>query len=78
MQIIHAMIGAMGPNETIFDACVELLVWTANVCGTSYKAINVYIFVIAWPMLLVSMGAMLIWQRRKIAALERRCARTAS
>ena len=40
-----AMVTAAGPNETIFNACVELLLWMADLCGTSYKAINVYIFV---------------------------------
>jgi len=36
--------------DQIFDACVRLLVFLANNFGITYKAINVWIFVVIWPM----------------------------
>jgi len=32
--------------NTVFDACVQLLLYLAELFGTTYKAINVWIFVI--------------------------------
>ena len=31
--------------DKIFDGCVNLLVWLAEKLGTTYKAVNVWIFV---------------------------------
>ncbi len=47
--------------DRIFDVCVELLVWLAEKCGTTYNAINVWIFCIIWPLITVAETAAIIW-----------------
>ena len=47
--------------DRIFDLCVDLLLWLADKLGTTYKRINVYIFCIALPLILVGQTAAIIW-----------------
>ena len=35
--------------DTIFDWCVDVLVYWAGILGITYKEINVWVFVIIWP-----------------------------
>jgi len=60
-----------------FDLCVKILLELADLFGTTYKAINVWIFVIIWPiftLLLIGTVMLLIgtviFQRRKIRQLK--------
>jgi hypothetical protein len=58
--------------NTIFDACVQLLLLWASWFGITYKAINVWIFVIIWPILTLIMAAIIVWQQiwiRKLSQL---------
>ena len=55
-------------NE-IFDCCVHLLEWGADRLGTTYVAINVWIFCIIEPIVFLGMLIILIYQRRKIKRL---------
>ncbi|HXV97843.1 MAG TPA: hypothetical protein VEC93_05410 [Anaerolineae bacterium] len=55
--------------DQIFDACVLLLVYLANFFGTTYKAINVWIFVVIWPAFTVALITVLVWQQLKIRQL---------
>jgi hypothetical protein len=55
--------------NTIFDACVQLLLLWASWFGITYKAINVWIFVIIWPILTLIMVGIIIWQYLKIRKL---------
>ena len=55
-------------NE-IFDWCVQLLEWGAERLGTTYVAINVWIFCIIEPIVFLGMLIILIYQRRKIKQL---------
>lgn len=57
--------------NTIFDACVQLLLFGAGALGITYKAINVWIFVILWPILTVAMAGIIIWQYLLIRKLNR-------
>jgi hypothetical protein len=52
--------------NTIFDLCVRILVVTAGWLGISYQAINVWVFVIIWPLLTLTMLAVIFWQARKL------------
>ena len=52
--------------DVIFRWCVWILLLLADVLGISYEAVNVWIFVILWPLLTVGMGAIILLQRRKI------------
>ena len=35
--------------DVIFDWCVNVLIYWANIFGITYKEINVWVFVIIWP-----------------------------
>jgi hypothetical protein len=55
--------------DAIFDKCVELLVFLANQLGMTYKAINVWIFVIIWPTFTLALIVLVILQQLKIRRL---------
>ena len=55
--------------DQIFDMCVLLLVFLANQFGITYKAINVWIFVIIWPTFTLTLLSLVIWQQSKIRRL---------
>jgi hypothetical protein len=50
----------------IFDWCVDVLVYWAGVLGITYKEINVWVFVIIWPIVTIIMGIIILWQGRII------------
>lgn len=58
-------------NE-IFEVCVQLLIAMADALGMTYKAINVWIFVVIWPLLTIGLLAIIFLQRRKIRKLRQR------
>jgi hypothetical protein len=51
--------------DQIFDWCVNVLIYWANIFGITYKEINVWVFVIIWPILTVVMAVIIYrqWQR---------------
>jgi hypothetical protein len=51
--------------DQIFDLCVALLVWLADKLGMTYKAINVWIFCVIWPLITVAETAAIIWLLRR-------------
>jgi hypothetical protein len=55
--------------DQIFDLCVLLLVFLADQFGTTYKAINVWIFVVIWPAFTMTLIGLLVWQHLKICQL---------
>jgi hypothetical protein len=57
--------------NTVFDACVQLLLTLAEWTGLTYKEINVWIFVILWPLLTIGLMILAVCQRRRIQALEK-------
>ena len=64
--------------NTIFDVCVAILVTIAEQFGMTYQAVNVWIFVIIWPVLtLILLGLilrqhLLIKQRRRDLIIRER------
>ncbi len=56
--------------DQIFDWCVQVLLYWAGVLGITYKEINVWVFVILWPILTIIMGIIIFWQRRIIRQLS--------
>jgi hypothetical protein len=56
----------------IFDWCVNVLIYWANVFGITYKDINVWIFVIIWPLLTLLLIGIIVMQYRMIRRLSRR------
>ena len=58
--------------DTIFDWCVHVLVYWAGVIGITYKEINVWVFVIIWPVVTASLAGIIFVQQRKIQQLLKR------
>jgi len=57
--------------DAIFDWCVRLLVFMAGQLGITYKAINVWVFVIIWPVFTLVLIGLLIVQWLRIRRLTR-------
>jgi hypothetical protein len=57
-------------TDAIFDCCVWLLLFLADLLGMTYKAINVWIFVVIWPVFTLALVAVVVWQRLKIRRLQ--------
>jgi hypothetical protein len=55
--------------DQIFDWCVNVLVYWAGILGITYKEINVWVFVIIWPIVTLVLVAIIIWQWRRIRQL---------
>ena len=55
--------------DQIFDWCVNVLIYCANIFGITYKEINVWVFVIIWPILTLVLIGIIAAQRRKIQQL---------
>lgn len=55
--------------DRIFDWCVNVLLFWANALGITYKEINVWVFVIIWPVLTIVLIALILKQRQKIRQL---------
>jgi hypothetical protein len=57
--------------DQIFDWCVNVLVYWAGIFGITYKEINVWVFVIVWPILTVILFGIIVVQQRKIRQLPK-------
>jgi len=55
--------------DQIFDWCVNVLVYWAGILGITYKEINVWVFVILWPILTVILISIIFKQRQIIRRL---------
>ena len=51
--------------DQTFDFCVKLLIDIANMMGITYEEINVWLFVVIWPLLSLVLFAEVIRQRIK-------------
>ena len=58
--------------DQIFDWCVNVLVYWAGLFGITYKEINVWVFVIIWPILTIILMGILVMQRRMIHQLSKK------
>jgi hypothetical protein len=58
--------------DQIFDWCVNVLVYWAGIFGITYKEINVWVFVIIWPILTIVLAAVILWQGRRIQQLSKK------
>lgn len=58
--------------DPIFDWCVNVLVYWAGIFGITYKEINVWVFVIIWPLLTIVLVCVIAAQRRTIRNLSRK------
>jgi len=58
--------------DQIFDWCVDVLVYWAGIFGITYKEINVWVFVIIWPILTVILIGIIVMQQRRIRQLSKK------
>ena len=52
--------------DQIFDGCVDVLVFLAGILGITYKEINVWVFVIIWPIVTLALMIIILLQQRRI------------
>jgi len=57
--------------DRIFDWCVNVLVYWAGILGITYKEINVWVFVIIWPIVTLILAGIILVQRQKIRKLAK-------
>jgi len=57
--------------DSIFDWCVNVLVYWAGILGITYKEINVWVFVIIWPVVTIALIGIVPWQQVKIHQMKR-------
>jgi len=55
----------------IFDWCVHVLVYWAGIFGITYKELNVWVFVIIWPILTIILVVIIFKQRQVIQRLSK-------
>ena len=63
-------------NE-IFDWCVDFLEWLAPLLGMSYKEINVWLFVILMPGIILMQGVLCLYLWQRLKRLDTRLIKTA-
>jgi hypothetical protein len=49
-------------TDKLFWLCVKLLHRLAALCGTTYEAVNVWVFCIIWPALTIALVVVVIEQ----------------
>ena len=57
--------------DAIFDWCVAVLVYFAGVFGITYKEINVWVFVVIWPILTILLIVLVVYQQIRIWQLKK-------
>jgi hypothetical protein len=55
----------------LFDICVDILYWIADVFGITYKEANIWIFVIIEPIAFVLMAVVIVKQWISIKTLKK-------
>ena len=58
--------------DILFDWCVNVLVYWAGIIGITYKEINVWVFVIIWPVVTALLVVIIFVQQRKIQQLSKK------
>jgi hypothetical protein len=58
--------------DQIFDWCVNVLVYWAGIFGITYKEINVWVFVIIWPIVTLLLIGTILLQQRTIRQLSKK------
>ncbi len=62
--------------DSVFDLCVRLLLWLADLLGVSYNEINVWFFCVIWPVFTLTLMGLVVWQWVKIRKLKRELRKT--
>ena len=54
----------------LFYLCVDILVWIAELTGTTYELVNILIFVIGYPLFVILLLFIIYFQYKKIKRIE--------
>ena len=54
----------------LFYLCVDILVWIAELTGTTYELVNIVIFVIGYPLFVILLFLIIYFQYKKIKKME--------
>ena len=54
----------------LFYLCVDILVWIAELTGTTYEFVNIVIFVIGYPLFVILLLFIIYFQYKKIKRIE--------
>ena len=54
----------------LFYLCVDILVWIAELTGTTYEFVNIIIFVIGYPLFVILLLFIIYFQYKKIKKME--------
>ena len=54
----------------LFYLCVDILVWIAELTGTTYELVNIVIFVIGYPLFVILLFFIIYFQYKKIKRIE--------
>jgi len=57
--------------DQVFDWCVDVLVYWAGILGITYKELNVWVFVIIWPVLTILLIGIIVMKHRTISQLSK-------
>lgn len=57
--------------DGLFDLCVRVLIWIADLFGVSYNTINIWIFCVIWPILTVILIAIVVRQRIELRYMKK-------
>ncbi|ARJ49028.1 hypothetical protein [Candidatus Pelagibacter sp. RS40] len=56
--------------DYIFYLCVDILVWLADLTGTTYELINIIIFIIGYPLFVFILIGIIYYQNKKLKKLN--------
>ena len=56
--------------DYLFYLCVDILIWLAELTGTTYELINILIFIIGYPLFVILLLIIIYSQQKKIRKLE--------
>ena len=59
--------------NTIFDDCVELLIWSGDLIGMTYYEINVWFFCVLWPLFTFALCLVSLILYLKLRKLKTQC-----
>ena len=57
--------------DYLFYLCVDILVWLSKATGTTYEFVNIIIFVIGYPVLVIGLILIIYIQHKKIKKINK-------
>lgn len=64
----HKSPHSTGDLAEFYQACVDVMHWLANTTGTTYEEINIIVFIIVQPSIIIMLLALLLNKKRDTEA----------